>query len=279
MDELALELRAVVAVARKELRQMSRYRLDLAAIFFMPIVQFLLPTLLLGATFLVAGRPDGFIRSTGTADVAGFYVLGAVVSAMTFGAFWGAAFSFRREQMQGTLEPLWLVPTRPHALVAGYALANFALALIGALLLFVVAVIAFGSAQQHLVLAARALPAIVVAEVGMIGVAYLMSSAVLLIKDPNVVVDVTSFLFSAASGVNYPLTMVPAAVAAVSYLLPTTYALDLLRIAGLGTRPLAPPAVEAAALVLIALLLVPAGAWVFSRTERRVRDRGSFGQY
>lgn len=279
MDELALEVRAALAVARKELRQMSRYRLDLAAILFMPIVQFLLPTLLLGATFLVAGRPAGFMRSTGTDDVAGFYALGAVVSAMTFGAFWGASFSFRREQMQGTLEPLWLVPARPHTLVAGYALANFGLALVGAAVLFLVAVVAFGSAQQHLLLAARALPAVVVAEVGMVGVAYLMSSAVLLIKDPNLVVDVTSFLFGAASGVNFPLTMLPGAAVVVSYLLPTTYALDLLRVAGLGTRPLAPTIVEVAALTLVAVLLVPFGGWVFSRTERRVRQAGSLGQY
>ena len=279
MEDLGLELRAVLAVARKEFRQLSRYRLDTAAVFFMPVIQFLLPTLLLGATFLVGGRPAGFLRSTGTADVAGYFVLGAVVSAMTFGAFWGASFSFRREQMQGTLEPLWLVPTRPHALVAGDALANFALSLGGGAVLFAVAVVAFGSSQQHLLLAVRALPAVLLAEVGMIGVAYLMSSAVLLVKDPNLMVDVTSFLFSAASGVYFPLTLLPAALAGVAYLLPTTYALDLLRVAGPGTRPLAPPALEVAALAVIAAVLLPAGGWLFSRAERRVRRSGSLGQY
>lgn len=279
VDEVRLELRVVVAVARKELRQMSRYKVDLSAVVVMPVVQFLLPALLLGAAFLVGGRPAGFLRTTGTSDVAAYFVLGSVVGAMTFGAFWGAAFSFRREQMQGTLEPLWLVPARTHALVAGYAVANFALSLAGAMVVFGVAVAAFGSAASHLLLALRALPAVLLAEVAMVGVAYLMSSVVLLLKEPNVVVDVSSFLFQVASGVNFPLTVLPGAAASACLLLPTTHALDLLRVAGLGTRPLAPPGLEIAALAVITAILLPLGAWVFSRTERRVRDRGSLGQY
>lgn len=279
METLALEARAVWAVAVKEVRQMMRYKIDLSSLLILPVFQSLVPTLLLSATFLIGGRPVGFLRTTGTTDVAAYYVLGAVVSAMTFGAFWGAAFSFRREQLQGTLEPLWLVPTRPHSLVAGYAIANFAVSLAGAVILFALAVVAFGSAQAHLLSAMRALPIMLVAEVAMIGVAYLMSAAVLLLREPNVFVDVGSFAFQAFSGGTFPVTMLPAAVVGISYALPTTYALDLLRIAGLGTRPLLPPPVELAALAVITLILVPLGAWVFARTERRIRRTGSLGQY
>lgn len=139
--------------------------------------------------------------------------------------------------------------------------------------------VAQGSAASHLLLALRALPAVLVAELAMVGVAYLMSSVVLLLKEPNVVVDVSSFLFQIASGVNFPLTVLPGAAASACLLLPTTHALDLLRVAGLGTRPLAPPGLEIAALAVITAILLPLGAWVFSRTERRVRDRGSLGQY
>jgi ABC-2 type transport system permease protein len=279
MDDLALEARAVWAVAVKELKQSTRYKIDLSAVLILPVFQFLVPTLLLSAAFLVGGRPVGFLHTTGTSDVAAYYVLGAVVSAMTFGAFWGAAFSFRREQMQGTLEPLWLVPTRPHALVAGYALANFATSIVGATILFALAVFAFGSAQAHLLSAVRALPVLLCAALALIGVAYLMSSAVLLLREPNVFVDVGSFAFQVLSGVQFPVAMLPAALGLVSYLLPTTYALDLLRIAGLGTRPLLPPAFELALLVAITAGLVPMGAWVFSRTERRIRRTGTLNQH
>ncbi len=278
-SEIWLEARAGLAVARKELRQMTRYKIDLAATLILPVFQFLIPTLLLSATFLVGGRPDGFLRTTGTSDVAAYYVLGAVISSLTFGSFWGAAFSFRREQLQGTLEPLWLVPTRPHSLVAGYAVASFVVSLVAAAMLFGLSVLAFGSAQAHLLTAARALPALVPAAMAMIGIAYLVSSAVLLIRDPNTFVDVGSFALQACSGVNFPVVMLPAAIAGVAYLLPTTYALDLLRVAGLGTRALLPPAIEVAALIAITAALVPFGAWIFSRTERRIRRTGSLGQY
>lgn len=279
MDSWSAEARAVWAVAVKELRQMTRYKIDLSATLILPVFQFLVPTLLLSAAFLVGGRPAGFLRTTGTTDVAAYFVLGAVISAMTFGAFWGAAFSFRREQLQGTLEPLWLVPTRPHSLVAGYALANFTISMGAALILFALSVAAFGSAQAHLLAAIRALPFVLLAGVAMIGIAYLMSAAVLLLREPNVFVDVGSFAFQAFSGVNFPVTMLPGALVVIPYLLPTTYALDLLRVAGLGTHTLAPPLVEVAALAVITLALVPFGAWIFTRTERRIRRTGSLGQY
>lgn len=277
MDEFGLELRAVLAVARKELRHLSRYRLDLSATVFVPIVQFLLPTLLLGATFLVAGRAVGFLRSTGTSDVAGFFVLGATVSALTYGAFWGAAFSFRREMLNGTLEPLWLVPTRLHSIVVGYALASLALSIASALALFAVGGLFFGTLPWRALVAL--VPVTAVLEVAMLGVTYVMASVVLLVREPNVVVDVSSYVFQAMSGVIFPVSVLPPALAAVSFLLPTTYALDALRVLGLGSRPLLPVPLEILLLAVLGAVLVPLGGWMFARTERRLRRLGTLGTY
>jgi ABC-2 type transport system permease protein len=277
MGELRLELRAMLAVARKELRHLSRYRLDLAASLFVPIVQFLLPTLLLGATFLVAGRAAGFLRTTGTADVTGYFVLGATVSALTFVAFWGAGFAFRREMLNGTLEPLWLVPTRLHSIVVGYALANALVAVVSASALFAVGALFFGSLPVRALLGL--LPLALLLELAMLGVTYLMAAVVLVAREPNVLIDVGSYVFQALSGVMFPVTVLPAAVGAVSLLLPTTYALDILRAVGLGTRPLLPVPVELAALFALAGLLLPLGAWTFGRAERRLRRLGTLGSY
>jgi hypothetical protein len=65
----------------------------------------------------------------------------------------------------------------------------------------------------------------------------------------------------------------------LSYLLPTTHALDLVRVSALGTHPLLPAAVEWAMLVLtsVALLLVGRRTWL--ATEHRMRVQGTLGQH
>jgi hypothetical protein len=65
----------------------------------------------------------------------------------------------------------------------------------------------------------------------------------------------------------------------VSYLLPTTHALDLVRVSALGTRPLLPAPIEwlALALTSVAFLVIGRRAWL--ATEHRLRIQGTLGQH
>jgi ABC-2 type transport system permease protein len=81
------------------------------------------------------------------------------------------------------------------------------------------------------------------------------------------------------SGVAFPVLVLPALVQPLAYLLPTTYAVDLLRVYALGTRPLLEPALEWLALVVLAGVMIWLGRAAFRRTERRMRIRGTLGQH
>jgi len=273
----AAELRAAVAVARKELRVARRYPLQLVNEVLQPLYQFLLPSLLLGATFLVGGRAIGLESVTGTADLAGYLFLGTVVGGLVSAAFWEMAFGLKREMDAGTLEPTWLTPTRPDTVVLGRALSGLVIAGGASAVLVCIGLALFGATVgQGLLLA---LPALAIAAVSMIGVGYLVASAVLLIREPNFFVDATNFLFAVVSGVAFPVLVLPALVQPIAYLLPTTYAVDLLRVYALGTRPLLDPALEWGALVVLAGLAIWIGRVAFRRTERRMRVRGTLGQH
>jgi ABC-2 type transport system permease protein len=273
----AAELRAAVAVARKELRVARRYPLQLVNEVLQPLYQFLLPSLLLGATFLVGGRAIGLESVTGTADLAGYLFLGTVVGGLVSAAFWEMAFGLKREMDAGTLEPTWLTPTRPDTVVLGRALSGLVIAGGASAVLVCIGLALFGATVgQGLLLA---LPALAIAAVSMIGVGYLVASAVLLIREPNFFVDATNFLFAVVSGVAFPVLVLPALVQPIAYLLPTTYAVDLLRVYALGTRPLLDPALEWGALVVLAGLTIWIGRVAFRRTERRMRVRGTLGQH
>jgi ABC-2 type transport system permease protein len=271
------ELRAALAIARKELRVARRYPLHLVNEVLQPLYQFLLPSLLLGATFLVGGRAIGLEAVTGTADLAGYLFLGTIVGGLVGAAFWEMAFGLKREMDAGTLEPAWLTPTRPETFVLGRAFSGLAVAGAASAVLIGIGFAIFGASLGGGLL--LALPALGLAAVSMIGVGYLVASAVLLIREPNFFVDVTNFLFAMVSGVAFPVLVLPALVQPIAYALPTTYAVDLLRVYALGTRPLLDPALEWAALFVLAGLTIWLGRAAFRRTERRMRVRGTLGQH
>src|SRR2546427_13053663 len=81
-----------------------------------------------------------------------------------------------------------------------------------------------------------AVPAVLVAVVAMVGVAFLLAAGVVLIRAANFFIDTTNFLFSIASGTAFPVTILPAIFPPVALLLPTTYAVRLLRLNALLQR-------------------------------------------
>jgi len=274
---LKAEARAALAIARKELRIAVRYPLNAVNEVLQPLYQFLLPSLLLGATFLVGGRAIGLEASAGTSDLAGFLFLGMIVGGLVGTAFWEIAFSFKREMDAGTLEPAWLTPTSPETLVIGRAISGLVISGAASLVLLGIGLFVFGASFSPGIW--LALPALLLAAASMIGIGYLVASMVLLLREPSFFVDATNFLFAIVSGVMFPVVVLPVAVRWVAYLLPTTYALDLLRVHALGTRPLLSPALEWILLVLLALGTLLLGRWVFGRTEHRMRVKGTLGQH
>lgn len=276
-EPLRAEARAAWALARKELRIARRYPLQLVNEVLQPLYQFLIPSLLLGATFYVGGRALGLETVTGTDDLAGYLFLGILVGGLVGTAFWEMAFGLKREMDAGTLEPAWLTPTRPETLILGRAISGLIVSMAASLVLLGIGTAVFGASVAGGVLVS--LPALVLAAFSMVGVGYLVASAVLVIREPNFFVDSTNFLFVVFSGVAFPVVVLPFFLRPIAYALPTTYAVDLLRVYALGTRPLLDPLLEWLALFGFAVLMIAIGRHVFLRTEHRMRVRGTLGQH
>ncbi len=143
--------------------------------------------------------------------------------------------------------------------------------------LVVIGVMIFGASLLPQL--AIAIPVLALTSVGVLGIGYLVAAIVLRMRDANFFVDAADFLFVALSGAAFPIVVLPDVVRWIAYLLPTTHALDLVRVAALGTRPLLPAAVEWAMLALTSLALVLIGRWTWLTTERRMRIRGTLGQH
>ncbi len=271
------ELRAAIAIGKKDLIVLSRYRIAVVSQIFTPLYQGVIPAFLFGASFAVAGHVVGLDATVGTENLAGFIFLGGVVSGLVAISFWSMGMGIRNEMEAGTLEPVWLTPTRHETIVIGRALGGLVWFLLSQVILFVIGIFVFGLRFDLEIVAA--LPAMIVATVGMVGVAYLLAGIVLLIRDANFFIDTTNFLFSTASGVAFQVTLLPTVLQPIALLLPTTYAMDLLRQHAIGARPTYDPLLEYVGLVATTVVLYPIGRWVFSRAERSMRIRGTLGQY
>src|SRR5206468_940859 len=147
------ELRAAIAIARKDLRSLLRYRIAVASYVFTPLYQFIIPAFLFGSAFAVNGHASGLATTLGTDDLAGFIFFGGIMGAM-------------------------------------------------------------------------------------VGVAYMLAAIVLLIREANFFIDTANFAFGTITGVSFPITLLPGILQPVALILPTTYAVDILRAQALGSRPL-----------------------------------------
>ena len=277
MDEMRHEARAAWAIARKELQVMLRYRLNALNRVVQPIYQVLIPGILLGATFAIGGEAVGLAETAGTTDIAGYLFLGMLALTLASAGFWDVAYSLKTELDAGTLEPAWLTPTRRETFIIGQTLAGMITAAVTTVILVGVGILLFGADIAPRL--ALAIPIIALTAVGVLGIGYLVAAIVLRMKDANFFVDAADFIFVALSGAAFPIVVLPDALQWVSYLLPTTHALDLVRVSGLGTTPLLPAPVEWTMLVLtsVALLLLGRRAWL--ATEHRMRVLGSLGQH
>jgi ABC-2 type transport system permease protein len=277
MDELRNEARAAWAVARKELRVFLRYRLTAVNQVFQPLYQVLIPGILLGATFAIGGEAVGLAETAGTTDIIGYLFLGMLALNLASAGFWGVAFSIRMELDAGTLEPGWLTPTRRETFILGMAGAALLVAVVSTAIMVVIGIWLFGAELAPRL--AIALPVLAIASVGVLGIGYLVGAVVLRMREANFFVDAADFIFVALSGAAFPILVLPDPVRWISYLLPTTHALDLMRVAALDTPPLLPLAVEwlMLAVTSVSLLLIGRATWL--RTEHRLRVRGTLGQH
>jgi ABC-2 type transport system permease protein len=277
MNELRAESRAAWAIARKELQIFARYRMNAVNQVVQPLYQVLIPGLLLGATFAIGGQAVGLAATAGTDDVVGFLFLGMLALNLASAGFWAVAFSIKLELDAGTLEPGWLTPTRRETFVIGMTLSGILVAVASTIILVLIGIWLFGADIAPRL--ALAVPILAISTAGILGIGYLVGAIVLRMRDANFFVDAADFIFVGLSGAAFPIIVLPEVVRWVSYLLPTTHALDLMRVATLETRPLLPIPAEWAMLVVTSLGLLAVGRWAWLRTEHRLRVLGTLGQH
>jgi len=272
----AAQLRAIWIIAKKDWKVFWRYPLNAVSNIFQPII-WITPIYFMGQAFSTNGQALGFAQYSGTGDYMSFVLVGTALSNFILTVFWGMGFALKEDMDAGVLESNWLTPvSRLHILVAR-TLTSLLVTAITSIIMLVIAAFLFGFQPTGNVVAAvlAAIPMLI----GLYGFGFAFAAIVLLMRDANTLVDVSSFLVQGLSGASFPVRSLPFWLIPVAMMMPLTYGFDAVRGFLLQTSTLFPIQTEIIILIAFMFIMLWFGAWMFDRVERKVRMLGTLGQH
>ncbi|HEX4213222.1 MAG TPA: ABC transporter permease [Candidatus Dormibacteraeota bacterium] len=184
------------------------------------------------------------------------------------------AYAIDTERWEGTIEYTFMAPMRRITHLSGICLFSIVYGFLRSLLVFLIAIFMF-----HLDLAsANPLSAAVVmlaSIIPLVGMGVIAS--VLPLVSPEKGQQMTMVLEGAillVSGVYYPISVLPLPLQVLGRIMPLTYTLDGTRAAIVYGAPLGRVLPDVAVLIVMGVLLVPIGLWIFGRAEHRAKRLG-----
>jgi ABC-2 type transport system permease protein len=273
---LKAQLRALYVIALKDWKVFWRYPLNAVSNIFQPII-WITPVYFMGKAFSTNGQALGFAAYSGTSDYMSFILLGTVLTNFILTVFWGMGYALKNDMDAGVLESNWLTPVPRLLILVGRTLSSLLVTAITSAIMLAIGAALFGFQPTGNTWAAflTAIPMLI----GLYGFGFAFAGVVLLMREANTLVDVSSFLVQGFSGTNFPVKSLPTWLIPVALILPLTYGLDAVRGLLLKTETLLPLPAEIMILIVFMFVMVWFGAWVFNRVERRVRTLGTLGQH
>jgi ABC-2 type transport system permease protein len=269
-------LRAVFMIAKVDWRQYWRYPVNAVSRVFQPLI-WLTPIFFMGQAFSVNGKALGFAAYSGTSDYLSFALLGTVLNNFIQTVFWGIGYALKEDMDRGVLESNWLAPISRPLLVIGRTFSSLFITTATSLVMVLAAALLFGFRPTGNAL--MALVPVIPMLIGLYGFGLAFAAIVLLMRDANSLVDMSSFLVGLFSGSQFPPQALPKFLLPFSLALPLTYGFDAVRRYLLQTRTIIPVEYEIVLLIVTMFLMVIFGVIVFNRMERKVRTLGTLGQH
>lgn len=269
-------LRVLRQVFLKDWKQYWRYPLNAVS----SILQFLVwlaPVFFMSQAFSTNGKAEGFAGYSGSSDYISFIIVGAALGNFIMAVFWGMGYSLKEDMDAGVLESTWLCPVPRPLLLVGRTLSSLTITAIDSLGSIVIASLFFGFHPTGNAL--LALLNVIPLLIGLYGFGFAFAALVMIVREANTLVDMGSFFVQLFSGANFPIQALPTWMIPISLALPLTYGFDAVRGWLLGTRTILPLAWEAAILIAFMFVMGFLGLRAFSALERRVRIKGTLGQY
>ncbi len=223
--------------------------------------------------------PRGRVGVTlGSSTVFSFFFWGFIFLIVFSTSIWGIGQSIRTEQLQGTLEQLFMAPVSRVTIIFGRFARTFLTDL--AIIAYTSVLLTFFSHENLTVQNPLAMVLVfAMLELGVLGFGLVFAAITFRVKSFNILANLAQFAVIGLCGVFFPLYIL-GPVRAVSLVIPFTYFADLFRYAASpawGT--ILDPSVEFSLAFVLAVAMFVFGLVFFRATEKSAQRRGSIGTH
>ena len=261
----------------KNLKYLMAYPVIFVFWAVFPIFWFI-PFILQGQALVGSLESASFAQIAGTGEYIPFIVIGAVLNSYVTTLLLGMGENIRREAYQGTLDYVLAAPCNKVYILIGKALSESLSSTIFAASQLTIAVILLGLN----ITVGAILPVffiIILFILGLYGISLLFAAVSLMYKQSYDIAESIGYVFYIFAPVRYPIESLPTWAQIFGKLIPLTYALIIVRSIMLLGAPLSTVYFEIIALVIIDIILLIAGFYLFNWMEEKTRKSGTISHY
>jgi ABC-2 type transport system permease protein len=237
--------------------------------YFSWVVVFTFYAVVNSATVVLIGVAAGDRRLTLT------LMVGVMLWGLLSVVFQEIANSITYERWEGTLEYTFMAPIRRYTQLLGSCVYAMGYGLVHTAVILVVMMIFFRQLDLSVQNVPTAMVFVVLGSFSFVGIGMMAAILPLLYVERGA--QMTFVLQSClllVSGVYYPVEVLPPWMQVLSRLSPATYVLDGVRAGLLDGVPVSALMHDVVPLVVMGIVLIPAGIWAFGRAERYAKRTG-----
>jgi len=237
-----------------------------------PIFWFI-PFILQGEAFVGGLESSSFAEITGTGEYIPFIVIGAILSSYVNTLLYGMGENIRKEAYQGTLDYVLAAPCNKAYVLIGKAVSESLSSTIFAISQLTISVLLFGMNITLGVMVPVSF-IIILLILGLYGMSLLMAAFSLMYKQSYDLSESIGYIFYIFAPVRYPVESLPIWAQIIGKFIPLTYALIIVRSLMLLGTDLSAVYLDVITLLIIDVVLLLAGLYLFNKIEKKTRKSG-----
>jgi ABC-2 type transport system permease protein len=271
-------INTIMAVAKKDLTQMTRYPTWIIQLVIWPLIFPLMYILsAVGMSGPGGSGLEAFQNVAGTKSFMGFIVIGTMAWMWVNTTMWGFGTYLREEQTRGTLESNWLCPINRFDLLLGGGMVS----LIQALFISVISVLEYrfiygvhfsGNIFGWLLI-------FLVMTPGVYGFGALFASLVLWAKETGASVQLVRGIMMILCGITFPIVIMPQWMQYMAKALPFTFGISAARTIMLNDGTMLSASTDMIICLIEGIVLMILGRLAFWAVENKVRNSGSLERF
>ena len=261
----------------KNIKAMLAYPAILVFWAIFPIFWFI-PFILQGQAFVGGLESPNFAQITGNGEYIPFIVIGAVLNSYVNTLLYGMGENIRREAYQGTLDYVLAAPCNKAYVLIGKALSESISSTIFAASQLTISVFLFGMKITLGVM----LPVFfitILLMLGLYGMSLMLAAFSLMYKQSYDLSQTIGYVFYIFAPVRYPVESLDSWAQILGKLIPLTYALIIIRSFMLLGTDFSAVYSEVIVLLIIDVVLLLAGFYLFSWMEEKTKKSGAISHH